>query len=171
MCDHTKGGVDVVDLISCHHSTRMKSKCWPLTGFAFMLDTIRTNSKTILEDSKKTFNNFEFIYQLGKALVLPKIRQRLEEFKWPPNCSSSEGQTCLGLPEVNHRPLPDLETAATPISRCHKCVESIVGTKTYKTDREKMSNKLKTKCRVFSGFICKKYQYKLEFICEDCFEK
>lgn len=46
--------------------------------FAFMLDTIRTNSKTILKDNKKTFNNFELTSQLGKALVLPKIRQRLE---------------------------------------------------------------------------------------------
>ena len=46
--------------------------------FAFMLDTIRTNSKTILKDNKKTFSNFELTSQLGKALVLPKIRQRLE---------------------------------------------------------------------------------------------
>lgn len=46
--------------------------------FAFMLDTIRTNSKTILKDNKKTFNNFELTSQLGKALVLPKIWQRLE---------------------------------------------------------------------------------------------
>ena len=73
MYDHTKGGVDVVDLISCHHSTRMTLRRWSLTAFTFMLDTIRTNSKTILEDNKKTFNNFEFTYQLGKALVLPKI--------------------------------------------------------------------------------------------------
>ena len=71
--DHTKGGVDVIDLISCHHYTWMKSKCWPLTAFDFMLDTIRTNSKTILEDNKKTFNKFEFTYQLGKSLVFPKI--------------------------------------------------------------------------------------------------
>ena len=73
MYDHTKGGVDVVDLISCHHSTRMTLRCWSLTAFTFMLDTIRTNSKSILEDNKKTFNNFEFTYQLGKALVLSKI--------------------------------------------------------------------------------------------------
>ena len=46
--------------------------------FAFMLDTIRTNSKTILKDNKQTFNNFELTSQLGKALMLPKIRQRLE---------------------------------------------------------------------------------------------
>ena len=37
--DHTKGGVDVVDLLSTSHSTRIKSKRWPLNAFAFILDT------------------------------------------------------------------------------------------------------------------------------------
>ena len=171
MYDHTKGGIDVVDLISCHHSTRMKSKRWPLTAFAFMLDIIRTSSKTIFEDSKKTFNNFEFTYQLGKALVLPKMRQRLGNSNGLQIAVLQKVTRALGLPEVNHRPIPDLETAVTPIGRCHKCVESIVGTKTYKTDREKMDNKLKTKCRVCSAFICKKHQYMLKFTCEDCCEK
>ena len=71
--DHMKVGVDFLDLISCHHSTQIKSKHRPLTAYTFMLDTIRTNIKTILEDNKKTFNNFKFTYQFGKALVLSKI--------------------------------------------------------------------------------------------------
>ena len=171
MYDHTKGGVNVVDLISCHHSTRTKSKRWPLTTFAFMLDTIKTNSKTILEDNKKNFNNFEFTYQLGKALVLQKIRRRLENSNGLQIAVLQKVRRVLGLPEVNRRPLPDPETAPTSTGRCYKCVESIVGTKTYKTDPEKMNNKLKAKCSVCSGFICKKHQYKLEFTCEDCFEK
>ena len=33
MYDHTKGGVDVVDLLSSTHSTGMKSKRWPLKPF------------------------------------------------------------------------------------------------------------------------------------------
>ena len=60
----------------------------------------------------------------------------------------------LELPEVNSRPLPDPETTVTPIGCCLKRVESKVGTKTYKTDREKINNKLKT---VFVCFICKKH--------------
>ena len=48
MYDHTKDGVDVVDLILCHHSAHMKSKSWSLTAFTFMLDNIRTNSKPVL---------------------------------------------------------------------------------------------------------------------------
>ena len=78
MYDHTKGGVDVVDLISIHHSTRIKSKRWPLNAFAFILDTVRTNAKTILADNKSSFSNFKFAYQLGKALVLPIVQQRYE---------------------------------------------------------------------------------------------
>ena len=37
--DHTKGGIDVVDLLSTSHSTRIKSKRWPINAFAFILDT------------------------------------------------------------------------------------------------------------------------------------
>ena len=78
MYDHTKGEGDVVNLISCYHSTQMKLKHWPLTAFAFMLDTIRAHRKKILEDNKMIFNNFEFTYQLRKASVLPKIQQKPE---------------------------------------------------------------------------------------------
>ena len=78
MYDHPKGGVDVVDLISAHHLTRIKSKRWPLNAFAFILDTVETNVKTILADNKSSFSNFEFTYQLGKALVLPIVQWRFK---------------------------------------------------------------------------------------------
>ena len=78
MYDHTKGRVDVVDLISTRHSTRIKSKRWPLNAFAFILDTVQTNANTVLADNKSSFSNFEFTYQLGKALVLPIVQQRYE---------------------------------------------------------------------------------------------
>ena len=121
MYDHTKGGVDVVDLISCHHSTWMKSKCWPLMAFAFVLETIRTNSKMILEDNKKTLSNSEFTYQLGKGLVLLKIQQRLENSNGLQVAVPQKVRPVLGFPEVNCRPLPDPETAVTLIGCCHQC--------------------------------------------------
>ena len=67
MYDHAKGGVDNAE--------------WPLNGFAFILDTERTNSwtkeqtekraeqTTILSDNKVKLSNFDFTYALGKALV------------------------------------------------------------------------------------------------------
>lgn len=52
MYDHTKGGVDVVDLVSTNHSTRMKSKILLLNALAFILDTSYYNGQTILQDKK-----------------------------------------------------------------------------------------------------------------------
>ena len=46
-----RGGVDVVDLISSYLSTRIKSKRWPINSLAFLLDTVRTNAKTIICDN------------------------------------------------------------------------------------------------------------------------
>ena len=73
MYDHTKGDIDVVDLLSTSHSTRIKPKRWPINTFAFILDTCRTNAKTILQDNDKPLSNFEFTYAIGKGLVLPVI--------------------------------------------------------------------------------------------------
>ena len=86
MYGHTKGGVDIVDLLSTHHTTRIKSKRWPLNAFAFIVNTVRTNSKTILSANKVKLSNFDFTYALGKALVLPSIQN---------NTSTKMGFSCL----------------------------------------------------------------------------
>ena len=78
MYDHNKA-VDVEDLISTHHSTRIKSKRWPLNAFVFILDTVCINTKIILADNKSSFSQFEFTYQLGKALVPPIVQRKYEE--------------------------------------------------------------------------------------------
>ena len=70
MYDHTKGGVDVVDLLSTMHSTRTKCKRWPINTLAFLLDTARTNGKTILKDNGAVKS--KFTYELGKSLCLPR---------------------------------------------------------------------------------------------------
>ena len=76
MYDHTKEGVDLVDLLFTHHATRIKSKRWPLNTFAFILNTVRPSSKSILNDNKVKLSNFDFTYVLGKALVLSSIQNR-----------------------------------------------------------------------------------------------
>ena len=75
MHDQTKGGVDVVDLLSTTHSTRIKSRRWPLNALAFILDTCSSNAKTILQDNGIKLTNFEMSYNLEKKLVLPAIRR------------------------------------------------------------------------------------------------
>ena len=47
MYDHAKGGVDVVNLLTTSHSTRIKSKRWPLDTLVFILNSCRSNAKTI----------------------------------------------------------------------------------------------------------------------------
>ena len=73
--DHTKGGVDVVDLISTHNTTKMKNQRWPINALVFVLDTVQTNAKTILAElsNPATLLSFEFTYTLGKLLVLPHM--------------------------------------------------------------------------------------------------
>ena len=60
MYDHTKRGVYVVDLLLTSHSTRIKTKRHILNALAFILDTCRSNGKTILVDNGIQFTIFEF---------------------------------------------------------------------------------------------------------------
>ena len=79
--DHTKGEVDVVDLVSTHNTTKMKNRRWPINALAFVLDTVRTNAKTILAKSSNpaTLSSIEFTYTLGKLLVLPHMQGRYQD--------------------------------------------------------------------------------------------
>ena len=74
--DHTKGGVDVVDLISSSLSTRIKCKRWPINCLAFLLDTVQTNAKTILHENGYLMTKNEFTYQLGKSPIAPNVERR-----------------------------------------------------------------------------------------------
>ena len=78
---HTKGGVDVVDLVSAHNTTKMKNLRWPINVLAFVLDTVRTYAKTILVESSNpaTPSSFEFTYTLGKLLVLPHMQRGYQD--------------------------------------------------------------------------------------------
>ena len=69
--NNTKGGVDVVDLISANMLTRMKTRRWTLNVLAFMLETARTNAKTIVKENTPTkpLSTFQFTWEVGKLLV------------------------------------------------------------------------------------------------------
>ena len=167
MYDYTKGGVDIVDLLSTHHSTRMKTKRWPINALAFGLDTCRTNSKTILADNKVQFHNFEFIYELGKSLFLPNIERRYANQIGLQISIINKMRKVLGIQEVSRR--PPMENAVVKCGCCCKYVEGIVGSADYKKDREKLNNKIKSKCFKCGLFLCKAHQKAVEYICEDCF--
>ena len=54
----------MVDLVSSHHSTRMKRKSF--------FDNVRMDAKTALAEKTSKFqrSNFDFTHQLGKFLVI-----------------------------------------------------------------------------------------------------
>ena len=67
--DHTKGGVDVVNLVSSHNTTKMETRKWPVNALAFILDTVRTNAKTIISESQSPViqSSFNFTYNVAKS--------------------------------------------------------------------------------------------------------
>ena len=148
------------DLISTHHSTKIKSKWWPLNAFAFILDTVRTNAKPVLADNKSSFSNFNFTNQLGKALVLPIVQRRYEIRNGIQIAVMQKIRRVLGIAESNRQPQPE---APLTLSSCYyKCVEMIVGKANYKLSWKKINKKLKTICRTYKIFMCKKHQEKIE---------
>ena len=167
MYDHTKGGVDIVDLLSTNHLTRIKSKRWPLNALAFVLDTCRTNAKTILGDNNIKVTDFEFTYELGKALVLPSIQQQSEN----PNGLQIQilniMRCVLIIQEVNRH--PQIENQRTESGSYFKCVDEIVSSADYKNKQEKLNNKRKAKCHICDIFLCKIHQKSTKYVYEDCF--
>ena len=161
MYDHTKGGVDVVDLLSTSHSTRIKSKRWPINAFAFILDTCRTNAKTILQDNGKPLSNFEFTYTIRKGLVLPAIQRIYANSKGLEIAVVNKMHQVLGIKEEMHHAV-DIPTKR---GRCFMCIEAMIGSTIYIRERIRLNNTLKRKCFQCNKYICKVHQ--VEFICGD----
>ena len=139
--DHIKGGVDVVDLLSSCLSTRMKCRRWPINSLAGLLDTARTNARTILRDNKVPMSNFEFTYQLGKALVLPSIARRYNNPDGLRVSLLHKMRQILDIPETRKKPtLVHIETKGTDQGRCASCVSSLTGSPGYKVGRENLNN-------------------------------
>ena len=162
MYDHMKGGIDVVDLLSTSHSTRIKCKRWPINAFAFILDTYQTNAKTILQDNGKQLSNFEFTYAIGKGLVLPAIQQRYANSNGLQIAVVNKMRRVLDIKEAMHHAV-DIPTKG---GRYFKCIKAIMGSPNYIHERNRLNNKLKTKCFQCNKYICKVHQ--VEFICGDC---
>ena len=142
MYDHTNGGVDVVDLLSTSHSTRIKSKRWLINAFPFILDTCRTNAKTILQDNGKPLSNFGLTYAIGKGIVLPAIQRRYANSNGLQIAVVNKMRRVLGIKEAMHHAV-DIPTKS---DRCFKCIEAIMGSPNYMRERSRLNNKLKAKC-------------------------
>ena len=160
--DHTKGGVDVVDLISAKMLTRMTTRRWTLNVFAFMLDTARTNAKTIVKENTPTkpVSTFHFTWKLGKLLIRSCIHQRHDS---PVGLTHSLVKSIckvLGIEQpIERRQKPELLNKG---QRCYLCLEEINGQPDYK------ANKAKLVCISCKNTTCIKH-----FIttCDRCFEE
>ena len=82
--DCTKGGVDVMDMISSNLSTRIQSRRWPLNALAFVLDTARSNAQTILKDNNNDGNrsSFQFAWEIGESFDQTTYFQPIQESCW-----------------------------------------------------------------------------------------
>ena len=97
--DHTKGGVDVVDLISSHSSTWVKSAKWTINALAFVLGTIRTNAYTMMRENcpHKKISIFEFSWLLGKSLIVSHVHCRFQNRHGLPGDLVQKMMNLLGI--------------------------------------------------------------------------
>ena len=123
-----------------------------MNTLAFILDTCRSNEKNILQDNSIKLTNFEMTYNLGKVLVLPAIIIRYIQSNDLKITVINKIRHGFRINEVSTCPQP--EKFSPTSSRCFKCVEAIVVKESDKAERERLNNKLKTKCSKCQKFIC-----------------
>ena len=165
--DHTKGGVDVVDLISAKLSTRMKTRRWTLNIFAFMLDTACTNAKAIVKENTPTkpLSAFQFTWELGKSFIRSCIQQRHDN---PVGLTYSLIKSIckmLGIEQpIERRQKPQFLNKK---QRYYLCLEEINRQPDYKANKDKLNNKVKTVCISCKNTTCIKH---FTTTCDRCFE-
>ena len=165
--DHTKGGVDVVDLISAKMSTRMKTRRWTLNVFTFMVDTARTNAKTTVKENTTTkpLSTSQFTWELGKSLVRSCIQRRHDNSVGLTHSLVKSICKVLGIEKpIERRQKPELLNKG---QRCYLCLEEINGQPDYKAKKDKLNNKVKTVCISCKNTTCIKH---FTATCDWCFE-
>ena len=165
--DHTKGGVNDVDLISAKMLTRTKTRRWTLNVFAFMLDTARTNAKTIVKENTPTkpLSKFQFTWELGKLLVRSCIQRRHDNLVGLRHSLVKSICKVSGIEQlIERRKKPELLNKG---QRCYLCLEEIYGQTDHKANKDKLNNKVKAVC-----ISCKNTTSIKHFIttCDRCFE-
>ena len=165
--DHTKGGVDVVDLIAAKMSTRLKTRRWALNVFAFMLETADTNAKTIVKENTPTkpLSTFQFPWELGKLLVRSNIQRRHDNSVRLTHALVKSICKVLGTEQPTERhQKPEFLNKG---QRFYFCVEEMNGQPDYKANKDKLNKKVKTVYISCKNTTCIKH-----FIttCDWCFE-
>ena len=163
--DRTKGGVDVMDMMAGTYSCRYKSRRWTANAFAYILDTVRTNSTTLFREIKpeEKISSFDFLWTLGEQLITPHVQRRY---------INSHG---LQVNIINAMKLflgqdveqPAALEAPSDRKRCFYCIEQLKGKPHYKEQKNKLG-KSKHCCPSCQRTVCTKHA---SFVCNECIEK
>eukprot|EP00112_Aurelia_sp_Birch-Aquarium-sp1_P024843 Seg801.4 transcript_id=Seg801.4/GoldUCD/mRNA.D3Y31 product="hypothetical protein" protein_id=Seg801.4/GoldUCD/D3Y31 len=159
--DKTKGGVDIVDYRIGKFTVKVKSARWTLNNFAFILDTSIVNASTIFKDlfPNQTLSTRDFIWSLGKALILPQLHRR----RAAPGIGSKVRQNIAKFVPLAAQNDP-ADQAKSSRQRCASCIKSIVGDPNYKEKRERLPKNTR-KCQLCSSAVCKKHTL---VVCDIC---
>ena len=164
--DHTKGGVDTVDLISSKLPVRIKSKCWTINTLAFILDTVRINAKPILRESANSnLTIFKFTWELEKQLLIPNIEKRYNSPVVIQRKIYKKMTEVLGKEAVTRYEKPTLEDYR---KICGMFLEEIIGHENCKTKKNKLHNNIKTVYYKCKYVVCAKHPV---VTCQMCHEK
>ena len=137
-----------------------------MNALAFVLDIVRTNTKTILQEtvSQSKMSNFDFTYMLGKMLVLPYIERRYASSNGLPLQLVNKMQRVLKVVESRC-----IEKALdnSKEGQSHVCKGKIVGKPEYIALLDKLNHRLKKGFLKCLHFVCKGIS---EVLCSSCKE-
>ena len=128
-------------------------------GHFFLLDTVRTNTKTLYNEvNKKNLSNFEFTWQLDKELVTPFLALQIEKPIGLPKNIVSKMKRAVGS-----------DGESVPAKEKNVGVEQgkfaqRVDSAPY-TQRNSLSHRLQSKCKVCGYFVCTTYEGHCYFTC------
>ena len=169
--DYAKGGVNIVDHISSHSSTRMKSAKWTINALTFVLDTIRINAYTIMREScpDKKISTFEFFWLLGKSLI--HVHRRFQNRHGLPANLVQKMMNVLGIKNIPGN-IQHCQDAESVEGRCGVCVHGAKTSGNYKKAIHRLNHWLKVKCMKCKTFLCKNHQNNVAACpsCPNCVE-
>ena len=112
------------------------------------------------------YKNFQYTYQLGKALVLPAVQKRYENSNGLSTKLLDKMKGVLGL-NLNIKRVVVQNTNPSAPKMCSECLRDISGPG-YKEAKKKLNTKLKTICRLCERAVCAKH---FKVTCNPCLEQ
>ena len=163
--DYTKGGTDSMDYRMSANTVKTKSKRWTMSAFAYIMDTFRVNSQTILalskgEDPRKS-DSTDYAWNLAIELAKPHMERRRAIGGLSMYIKRSIDMI-IGPEEP--RPLVRAQENMDLRKRCEQCLSDLRGQHEYKKKKNKLQ-KYVTRCVSCHKTVCKAH---CSLICVDC---